>query len=836
MNVFDLVASITLDSSQYERGLGQAQSTANSLGSAISSGLGKAAQLAGGAIAAASTAVVGFGAASVKTGMDFDSSMSQVAATMGKTTAEIQNLRDFAQEMGASTAFSATEAAEALNYMALAGYDAKTSMKMLPTVLDLAAAGGMDLASASDMVTDAQSALGLTLKDTTKMVDQMAKTSSKTNTSVAQLGEAMLTIGATARGVKGGTVELSQVLGVLADNGIKSAEGGTHLRNAILSLQTSTKSGVEALEKLGMSYDDMYDSAGNMRALPEIFLELQHKMEGMTQASKDAIIGGLFNKTDLAAINALVGTSAERWEQLEKEITDSSGAAKAMADTQLDNLQGQITLMQSALEGVQIAVSDKIAPALRDFVEMGSEGLGQMAEAIRSGDMNKAIDIFTDVLSKALDKIMAELPKVIDMGVKILGALVQGIANALPTLANSAMQLLTMLGNYITQYAPMLIAAVPSLLSELATGIHQALNLIVDVAVDIITALADGLVAALPGLAEQAPTIIGELLAALIENVPKLLEAGLEIIAAIYNGTQDALPILLENLPTMFEKVGEAIKEVDWIGLGTALIEAVAAGLRMSFFTIPTLWLAIGQMAFDNMKNIDWVQLGKDVITFVVNGLRALMLNIPNQLKSIGNQANDFFKNIDWKKLGQDTVTFILNGIKLLFYDIPIGLRDIGLHAVQEVRNIDWDSLGMDIVNGIIRGVQNLADDLISTVSQMAEGAWDAVKDFFDINSPSKKMMWIGEMVDKGLTKGIEDSADLVKDAMNEISVVPEVQTSTYSAGAALGNSGASTSNTSNNNVVVNVYGAAGQDINELAEIIEQKITAATRRREGAFA
>jgi hypothetical protein len=241
-------------------------------------------------------------------------------------------------------------------------------------------------------------------------------------------------------------------------------------------------------------------------------------------------------------------------------------------------------------------------------------------------------------------------------------------------------------------------------------------------------------------------------------------------------------------------------------------------------------------MAFDNMKNIDWVQLGKDVITFVVNGLRALMLNITNQLRSIGNQANDFFKNIDWKKLGQDTVTFILNGIKLLFYDIPIGLRDIGLHAVQEVRNIDWDSLGMDIVNGIIRGVQNLADDLISTVSQMAEGAWDAVKDFFDINSPSKKMMWIGEMVDKGLTKGIEDSADLVKDAMNDISVVPEVQTSAFDAGTALGNSENTTSNTSNNNVTINVYGAVGQDMNELAEIIEQKITAATRRREGAFA
>jgi ABC-type sulfate transport system substrate-binding protein len=118
----------------------------------------------------------------------------------------------------------------------------------------------------------------------------------------------------------------------------------------------------------------------------------------------------------------------------------------------------------------------------------------------------------------------------------------------------------------------------------------------------------------------------------------------------------------------------------------------------------------------------------------------------------------------------------------------------------------------------------------------MAEGAWDAVKDFFDINSPSKKMMWIGEMVDKGLTKGIEDSADLVKDAMNDISVVPEVQTSAFDAGTALGANSAASTESNTNNVVINVYGAVGQDMNELAEIIEQKITAATRRREGAFA
>lgn len=173
------------------------------------------------AIKSATHAIVDFGKQSIGAGMNFDSSMSQVAATMGVTVDEVQNLRDFAQEMGASTAFSATQAADALNYMALAGYDAEKSMSMLPNVLNLAASGSMDLARASDMITDTQSALGLSMAETTELVNKMAKTASSSNTSVSQLGEAMLTIGGSAKKLSGGTTELATILGILADNGMK---------------------------------------------------------------------------------------------------------------------------------------------------------------------------------------------------------------------------------------------------------------------------------------------------------------------------------------------------------------------------------------------------------------------------------------------------------------------------------------------------------------------------------------------------------------------------------------------------------------------------------------
>ena len=205
MSLFDIAASLSLDTSAFEKGISGAKSAASKIGS----GLKTIAKVGATAFTGATAGAVAFGASAIKTGAGFDAYMSQVAATMGKTTDEIEDLRNFAQQMGATTSFSASQAADALNYMALAGYDAEQSMSMLPTVLDLAAAGGIDLASASDMVTDAQSALGLSMEEASEMVDQMALTSSKTNTSVSQLGEAFLTIGATARNLRGGTNELA---------------------------------------------------------------------------------------------------------------------------------------------------------------------------------------------------------------------------------------------------------------------------------------------------------------------------------------------------------------------------------------------------------------------------------------------------------------------------------------------------------------------------------------------------------------------------------------------------------------------------------------------------
>ena len=428
MNVFELAAKLTLDSSEYENGLKGAQKDSdkledalkdvgkaskraesaledvgdaaedysdeiketadntnkysesvetaskktNSFADSLDKGINKLLKIGAVAAGAAVAGVTAFSRAAVNTGMQFDTAMSQVAATMGVTTDEIQELRDYAQQMGATTAFSATQAAQALNYMALAGYDAETSMSMLPNVLNLAAAGSMDLARASDMLTDSQSALGLTLDETNELVDKMAQTASKSNTSVEQLGDAILTVGGTAKNLTGGTTELATALGILADNGVKGAEGGTQLRNIILSLSAPTDTAAKKLNELGVS---VYDAEGNMRGLNEIFGDLDESMSGLTQEQRMEALSTIFNNRDLKSAEALLANYGLRWDELSGYIDDAAGAAEKMAETKLDNLNGDITLMNSALEGAKIAFSDGITPALRNLVQMVTKAL-----------------------------------------------------------------------------------------------------------------------------------------------------------------------------------------------------------------------------------------------------------------------------------------------------------------------------------------------------------------------------------------------------------------------------------------------------------------------------
>lgn len=278
--------------------------------------------------------------------------------------------------------------------MALAGYDVDKSVSTLPSVLNLAAAGGMDLATASDMVTDSMSALGDMAGTTESFVDKMAKTSQKSNTSVAQLGEAILTVGGTAKVLAGGTTEMNTALGILADNGVKGAEGGTALRNVILSLSAPTDKAAKKMQELGL---EVFDAQGNMRPLNDIFKDLDSTLSTMTQGEQTQVLNSIFNKVDLKSVNALLANSGERFNELSGYINDADGAASKMAETMNSGAQGAITKMKSALEGVGITIGERFLP----YIEKGANFVSKLCEGFQnlSPEMQNTILIIAGLLA-----------------------------------------------------------------------------------------------------------------------------------------------------------------------------------------------------------------------------------------------------------------------------------------------------------------------------------------------------------------------------------------------------------------------------------------------------
>lgn len=299
--------------------------------------------------------------------------------------------------------------------MALAGYDAEKAASTLPKVLNLAAAGGLDLAYASDLVTDSMAALGMETSELDNYIDQMAKTSQKSNTSIAQLGEATLVCAGSVTLAGQELTTMNAELGVLANNGIKGAEGGTHLRNMLLSLANPTDKADAALKKLRV---DIANSDGSMRDLNDIMIDLNKSMAGMGTVEKTQMIAKIFNKTDISAVNALLkGTNGE-FANLVVQLNDCAGAAGDMADTMNDNLKGQITILQSALEGLGIAAYDVFDDTMKSAVSGATSAVSRLTQEIKTGNlgvslekMGKAMAEFTD---RTVDAAEDALPGLID--------------------------------------------------------------------------------------------------------------------------------------------------------------------------------------------------------------------------------------------------------------------------------------------------------------------------------------------------------------------------------------------------------------------------------------
>lgn len=529
----------------------------------------------------AATKLAGLAKSSVSVGMNFDASMSQVAATMGTTVDQIDNLTKVAKEMGSTTKFTATQAADALNYLALAGYDADKAAEVLPSVLNLAAAGGMDLAYASDLVTDAMASLNIEAnkQNVDDFGNKLAMAASKANANVSQLGEAILTVGGTAANLKGGTTELTTALGLLANVGIKGAEGGTHLRNIILSLQSPTDEAAKKMQKLGLS---VYDSQGKMRGLNDILSDLNSAMNGMTQGQKDSIINQLFNKTDLAAVNGLLAAQGEQWDTLAAQIDSADGAMGQMAETQIDNLQGAMTIMSSAFEGMQLAVYDELEPTLTEAVKWGTDCLTQLTTALSEGGPEAMLAAAGEIISDLAAGIAAQLPGLMQTGVEIITQLAQNLTDTMPAMLDTGAEVLAALAQGIINATPALLTSATEIIAEFMLYLGDHADEIMDTGMQLLESLVIGITDNLPQLITAAAALIANWAAALIAHLPDILKCGAAMLTTLVDGIVCSLENLAEAaLACVAKLVGVWDGSMDeWGHIGENIVSGLLNGIK----------------------------------------------------------------------------------------------------------------------------------------------------------------------------------------------------------------------------------------------------------------
>jgi len=339
-----------------------------------------------------------FGVAeSVNSFQDFESMMSQVKAISGATGQAFDDLTAKAQEMGATTKFTATESAEAFNYMAMAGWKPQQMIDGISGIMSLAAASGEDLGTTSDIVTDALTAFGLQAGDAGHFADVLAQASANANTNVSMLGESFKYVAPVAGAMNYSVEDTSLALGLMANASIKGSMAGTALKTSLANMAAPTDSMAAAMDKYGIS---LTDSEGNMKSLRGVIDNLRGSLGGLSETEQTAAASTIFGKEAMAGMLAIINASEEDYNKLSTAIGNSKDAAEGMADTMLDNLKGSFTLMQSAIEGTENAFGKRLSPYLRDI----AGGIADAMPGITDG-INAVMDVVDDKIAGVKRKI-----------------------------------------------------------------------------------------------------------------------------------------------------------------------------------------------------------------------------------------------------------------------------------------------------------------------------------------------------------------------------------------------------------------------------------------------
>ena len=465
-----------IDTGGFKTGIDKLKGLAKTGVSAITTTLaGIATTLGAGATAAATV------------GSSFEAAMSKVSAISGASGKDLQSLTDKAKEMGAKTKFSASESAEALQYMAMAGWNTTSMLNGIDGIMSLAAADGLDLATTSDIVTDAITAFGLKASDSTHFADVLAKASSSANTNVSMLGESFKYVAPLAGAMHYSVEDVSVALGLMANASVKGSMAGTSLKTALSNLASPTDAMAEVMKKYKIS---MTDANGEALPLIDVIKELRTKFSGLSETEQTAAASTLFGKEAMSGMLAIINASDKDFNTLVKNIDNADGSAQKMADTMQNNLQGQITILKSGLEGLGIEIYESMSEPLTDAAKESQNYVSRLTEAFTEGGLSEMIEEAGSIFGELATKAVEAAPKMIDAAMSFLQAFVNGIANNSDKLVKAAINIVKTLVKGISDRAPDLLSAAKSIVNaltknlvkllpkELQTPVKEAINTI----------------------------------------------------------------------------------------------------------------------------------------------------------------------------------------------------------------------------------------------------------------------------------------------------------------------------------------------------------------------
>ena len=921
-------------------------------------------------------AVAGLGTAAVKTAADFDSSMSNVAAISGSSAEDMDKLRERAREMGAQTKFSAKEAGDAMGYMAMAGWNAQQMYDGLPGIMNLAAASGEDLATTSDIVTDALTAFGMKAEDSSHFADVLAQASSSANTNVGMMGETFKYIAPVAGALGYSAEDAAVAIGLMANSGIKASSAGTQLRSSLTNMIKPSKDVGDAMEKWGFyatesatsidqakidkqmlrvqkaslaadkaqqAYNDavskygaesteasnaaatleikqtelttanetltqlqegttenvrLYNKAlqnedGSMKTLRETMDFLRETMGGMTEAEQTQAATAIFGKEAMSGMLAIINSSDKDYQKLIKNIDNCDGAAENMAETMQDNLSGQITALQSALQELAIAFGEILMPYIRkavsviqDFVKKlngMSEGQKKIVATIALivaaigpllitiGKVATGISAITGLFSK-----MKTITNIVSIIGKIKGAfsgllavipggwigvLVAGAIAGLVALytkcewfrdgVNAVVQ---KIASFFTETIPQAWSALMEFLSGVPawwSGIwQQVLNFFVGIWNEIITfftvtipqawnsvvAFFTGIPAWWSGIWQQVsdfftsiwetmmqnPVISGVVttITTLWQNAVTTMQGIWQGLVTIAQGAWELLkntilaPVLLlidlvtgnfETLKTdasnIWTNIQNAAKTI-WSGikqvvssLAQGLVTAVTTMFTGFKDTISRIWNAASQAASNAWNSI------KD---FVTSNAQNLKERASESIQNLKENAGTYWENIrtntleTWQRIKETVVDYARNMKERtvdIFNNVVTGISGTlsGVYqavvngfsgAISYITNLPGQAVrwGQDFVNGIANGIRNCMGNVTKAVSSVA----DTIKSWLHFSRPDVGPLhyyeeWMPDFM-KGLAEGIKKSKSLVADAMKDVQMSMQLDTSSMKA------------------------------------------------------